>query len=135
MQDAVLVGVMDGLGDAANVLGGLVRQQRAAAYDPGQVLAFDIIHREERLALDLTDFVDGDDVCVPQAGGGLGFAMESLDGLLAGERAKEEHLHSNDPVQADLAGPVNNPHPAVGDLFQQFIVPEGAQPGLTDGNE
>jgi len=135
VQDAVLVGIMHGLGDAADVSGGLARRQRTAADEAGQILAFDIIHREERLALDVADFVDGDDVGVPQAGGGLGLAMEAFNSLPAGERAQQEHLHGDDPVQADLAGAVNNPHPAVGDLFQQFIVAEGAQPGLTDGNE
>lgn len=131
----MLVGVMHGLGNALNVTGRPPRRQGTAPDQPGQILAFDAIHREERLTLDLTDFVDGDDVGVPEARRGLGFPTEALDGLLARQRPQQQHLHGDDPVEADLPSPVNDPHPAVSDLLEQFVIAEITQPSLTEGQK
>ena len=66
---------------------GLVEQRVGAgaaevAEHVRQRLALDQLHGVEVAAVRLTDGVDGDDVGVVQLGGGLGLALEALDGLL-----------------------------------------------------
>ena len=90
---------------ARHVNGRLPGWQRALADDPGQVLSLDIIHREERLAFHLADFVDGDNVRVPEARGGLGLALEPFHHLLAGALAEQQHLDRDDRGRASPAGP------------------------------
>ena len=49
MEDALLVGVVDRLGDTLHVARGLRRGQGAVANELRQVLSLDVIHREEVL--------------------------------------------------------------------------------------
>jgi hypothetical protein len=77
MQNAALVRIFDGLSNEMDVTGGALPRQRAGGNDSSQALTFDEVHREVVLALMHTDFVNGHDVRVLQAGDGLGLGCRS----------------------------------------------------------
>ena len=87
-------------------------------------LTHDQFHTQERLALMLTNFVNGDDVRMVEAGGGFRFAHESLHLGLAGEQAGQQHLERDGTVEADLPGAIDNAHAAAGEFAEQFVVAE-----------
>ncbi len=79
--------------------------------------------------LDFADFMDGDDGRMAQAGGGAGFRVESDDVQLAGQDPSADHLDGDEAIEADLAGPVDDPHAAAVDFLEEFVVaeiPDGA---------
>ncbi len=47
---------------------------------------------------------------------------------MGGQLALQDHLEGDDPVQADLACLVDDAHAAAGDLLQQLVVAEVADP-------
>ena len=117
MQDAVLMRVVNGLGNFFEVGGGLSGRQQFFANQFGQVFAFDIIHREVMLPLMLPHLVNGHNVRMMQAGCRFGLGAEAFDELVAGEFAEQEHFHRHDPVQAHLARFVDDAHAPAGDFF------------------
>ena len=74
------------------------------------------------LALVYPDFVDGHDVRMLQARRCGGFGAEPLHKLRPGERPNQQHLQGDDAVQADLAGLIDNAHPAPTNLLQQCVI-------------
>ena len=50
-------------------------------------LPFEKRHRNERLAIDVRDLVDGTDIGMVECGGGLGLAQEAFFGYLVIEQA------------------------------------------------
>ena len=70
----------------------------------------------------LAGFMDGHDIRMAQVSSRLGFSAKPQDLLLAGELAGEDHLQRHRPVQADLAGAVNDAHAATGNFLQQFVI-------------
>jgi hypothetical protein len=68
--------------------------------------------------------VDGDDVGMVKAGGGAGFALEAAGGLRAGESSDQEDFDRHEPIEAGLAGAVDDSHAAPSDLFEEFVFAE-----------
>ncbi len=134
VQDAVLMRIVDGLGDDLDVARGTGGGQWLAGGEPGEALALDKIHGEEGPTLVRANFVDGDDVCVLQTGGRRRFRAEPLGQVLARLVAEQEHLHCDNAAKALLPRLVNDPHAAAGDFFEQFVVAEVSTPiALTPG--
>ena len=77
----------------------------------------------------LSHLIDGRDVRMIEAGGRLGLHAEAAQLVGRGTLSGKNHLERHDAVQADLPGPVNDPHAAAGDLIEQFVV---AQEGVVD---
>jgi hypothetical protein len=78
MDDAVLVSLIERFGQLANDSQNLsLAESLVTLDDRRQRFAFDVGHRNELLAVDLPDVVDGTNVFVPEAGGGLRLAFES----------------------------------------------------------
>lgn len=124
VQNAALVCVVHSLGDGLQISGGTLRRQGPVSHQRRQVLAFDVVHREERSALVLADFVDGYDVGMLKAGGGLRLGAETADGIRACEGAGQHQLHCDGAIQTDLSCPPNHAHAAAGDLLDQLVVTE-----------
>ena len=85
----------------------------------GQVPSVNELHAEEEHAVLVADLVDRHDVGVVQLAGQLGLAAKPCPLVGRRQRAGEDHLERDDPVQRDLPGLVDNPHPAPGDLLEQ----------------
>jgi len=73
-----------------------------------------------------TDFVNRHDVWMAQASRGNRFGAQTQSDVRSAKSSNGQQLHRNEPVQADLAGAIDNAHAAAADFFEQFVI---AQPG------
>jgi hypothetical protein len=133
VQRPLLMGVLDGIGQGAHVVGGAHGRERALADQGRQALPFDEIHREKALALVLADFVDGDDVWVLQSRRRFGFGAEARHVVLAGQLPRQDHLERDDAVEPHLPGLVDHTHAAAGDLVQPLVFAEHPGQSILDG--
>ena len=78
VDDAALVGGVDGQGERLDDSGGVAGRLRTAAEMAGEAAAVDVLHREVRPAAVLADIVDLDDVRMLHLGDGLASAAESF---------------------------------------------------------
>ena len=132
MQNALLVGIMNGLGEGLHPAGDAPKidfRTRRLLDQSSEVLSFDVVHREIMLSGVLPDFVDGHNVRVLQIGGRLGFGKEPLHAGGARELSGEDHFDGNCPIEAALAGFVDRAHAAACDFLVQFIVAKEPQRG------
>ena len=127
MENAMLMGIVDRLGDGLHVASGTAGGQRVPANQNRQTLPLHVIHRDEMLARAKTDFVDGDNVGMMQRRRRHRLSPEALHRLWQRVRSEQEQLEGDYPVQASLAGLINDPHAAVPNLLEQFVVAEGAE--------
>ena len=79
------------------------------------------------LAFAFTHFMDGDNVAVFERSGGGGFRPETLHILPGSQSAVQQQLDGYFAAQVFLPRPVNHPHSAAGDFFDQFVVAEVTQ--------
>ena len=131
VHDALAMGIGQSLGKLANDLDGLCQGHRGFAFGLtleaiGQRLAANEgIGDVEVLAL-LTIFIDGHDVGMAQAGGGLGFAEEALDALLGIAAAELGDLEGHGPIQEGIVRQIDL---AEGAFAQEFLEHETANGG------
>ena len=118
MKGAVFVRVLDGERYGAEIPRGSPRRQRVAARQLRQIPPFDVVHRKVILTVMIAEFMDGDDVRMLQARGRFRLETKTADKLLAGKFAEQNHLHGDDAIEAELAGPVHDTHTAAGDFFE-----------------
>src|SRR5690348_828969 len=114
MQNSALMRVVDGFGDGLDAGRGLSGSERLVANKFAETLAFDEFHGKKGLAVVLTDFVNGDDVGMLQAGGSLGFGAKSFDEWVAGKLSGEEHFDGDDAIQRALTGAIDHAHAPAG---------------------
>src|SRR6266550_9615838 len=119
MEDAMLVGVVDGAGDSGEDLRGFALVFAEARLMGHQAAAFDEQHAEEMPAAMLADLIKGDDVRMIEPGDGFGFGAEALDFVLAAELIPANHLQGHDAIELALAGLVDDAHSADAELFQE----------------
>src|SRR5256885_5306695 len=87
-----------------------------------KLAAFDEFHAEVTRAVALADFIDGNDARMIQAGGGFGFAAESLQMRFSGPMSQTNHLESYRAVQTFLPRAIYDSLAAAADFLQQFVV-------------
>ena len=85
------------------------------AHQRPHVGALDVAHRQVRDPVVLADVVDGDDVGVLDGCGGARFGQEPLAHASLLEQFGCDHLQRDDPVEVELAGAVDDAHPAATD--------------------
>ena len=78
MDDALGVGGGEGFRDLGAHGDGVVERQRPAAEHAREALAFDVLHDDVGMGVDVEDVVDGSDVGVVQPSGGARLAVEPL---------------------------------------------------------
>ena len=120
VDDAGVVGELERLANLGDNLQRLARREFARPLELAQVQAVHILHDEKRHALDLAEFVDGDDVGMIQPGQGAGLAVEAFGKIRAPGGLRRENLERHDPVQHRLAGLINRPHAAFADQGENF---------------
>ena len=81
-----------------------------------EAAARDQLHGEVALAVVLADLVDRHDAGVVEQGDGLGLVLEPAQLVVAGQDAGPDHLEGHGPVEADLAGLVDDAHAAAAQL-------------------
>src|SRR5262249_13376533 len=122
VDDLAGVGVGDRLADLGEdrdepaAVGGFGRQQG------GEGVALDQLHHQERAAVgERADVVDGGDGRVLELGGDAGLVEEPGGGRRVGPVAGLQELDGHVAVEGDLAGAVDDAHPAGADLFEKFV--------------
>ena len=93
MEDAALMGVVNGLSKNADEMCRLVGRGRMPLRPDGEIWPVHKFHREILMPVVIADFVNRDDVRMRQACRGLGFCTESLDEFRSRQRAARDHLH------------------------------------------
>ena len=122
MNNAVLMGKLRRAREFGYLSCGRSRGHHFATRLRRQRPRFGKFHGDERLALVLADFVNRDDVWVPQASGRFRLGTEALSRIRIGELSRQQKFQRDDPPQADLPRFVNRAHSAVSDLLQQFVI-------------
>src|SRR5262249_15701239 len=123
VHHALLAGVVQGPGGLAGDLPGLLGVELALAADVlVRVYAVHQLHGQVVGAAGFAALVQGDDVVVAELLDAARLADEPLDhGLLAGQLGGE-HLEGDLAVQLGVAGPVDGPHAAGGDVRQHLVL-------------
>ncbi len=127
VEDAVLMGVVDGPADEGETAGRVARFHRAVGQHAGQGPTLHQRHGEVGPAVALAGVVDGDDVGMVEEGGGADFRLEAGKVFRRGELAAQDHLQGDGALEAAVPGPVDDAHAAAAQLFQEVIVAEGSR--------
>jgi hypothetical protein len=129
VHDALAVRVAERLGGAGDDAHRLVDRQQVAGLAVGhEVAAFQQLHRDVAQVVLLAGVVDGDDVRVRQAPGGLGLAEETLLHFgelvrleLLGERHRLDRHHAAD---LRVLAEVHHAHRALAELLLDLVAAE-----------
>src|SRR5262245_17561951 len=92
VDDAVIVSMLHRLRRQANQSRGLARREWSFLHEPLQRAPGDEAHREKVLAVNLSDFIDGDDVGMVERGGSAGFSLKAFDGVARAQLTRQNHL-------------------------------------------
>jgi len=93
-----------------------------------KTFAFEEGHRDECLALELVNLVNGTDVGVVQRGGGFGFALEAFANFFVRDQVGCQELQSDGAVELRVLGFVDDTHPTFTEFLGDLVVGDG----LTD---
>ncbi len=108
MDDPDRVGRVDGPGQRQEERCGLARRRGLCRL--GQAAPGDEFHRVVGTPFRVAHVIDLHHVGVPEGRNGLGLSLESL--ARPGMGPGDGHLDRDDPVQSQVASPVDDPHPA-----------------------
>ena len=122
VDDALLVGLFQSLGDLAGDVDGLVDRQRPALQRLRQILAFDQFHDQEGAVVRGFEAEDRGDVGMVQRGQHLGFALEAGHAVAVGGEFGRQDLQGDIAVQLGVMGAVDFAHPALADYFGDPVV-------------
>ena len=112
MDDALVVGFLEGFGDLRGDLQCLVEGNRAACEPLLEVFALHQFERDEELPGRFLQPVDGGDVRVVQRGEQLGLAPESSEALGVLGHFGRQHFDCDIAPQRRVGGPVDLAHSA-----------------------
>ena len=90
-----------------------------------QRFALVVGHRDERLSLELSDFVDRGDVRVVQGARGARLTQQAFSGLLARRGAGLKELQGDMPVQLRVLGQPDGAHPTGAEMTDDAVVGDG----------
>ncbi len=122
MNDSPLVCVLHGSCNHLYKCRRLPRWQGTFANQLLKALPFNITHRKERLSLVFADIEDRHDVGVIKPSGGFRFTPKTTALFLRRELAGYCHFQGDNSVQSPLPCFVDDPHPSLGDDFQDFVI-------------
>ena len=83
------------------------------------------LHGNERFAVLVVDFVDGADVRMIQGRSGLGFALETAEGLRIFGYVVGQELQGHKPAELYVFSLVHHTHSATADLFDDAVMRDG----------
>ena len=125
MNDVFFVGRFQAARDLASDIERLGDGNRARFDSLVKALAFDKGEHHEGSPIGLGDFVNGANVGMPQSGGRLGFAPETLAGVLILEKMRREELQRHRPIEFGVLGLVDHAHAAFAELGGDLVVVDG----------
>ena len=125
MHDGPAVHVVQGIGDVQRDAQAVIHSAQAAVADGlAQVFALQVLHHDERLAVEFAVIEHADDILVLEASGQLGFLQEPGLGFGILTGAIGQDLHHHGAVDHRIAGPIHVRHTAAQE-FEQLVFSEG----------
>ena len=125
MDDAPLVGVAQGVADLPRELDGALGVELAVAGDlRPQVLALDVLHRDEVAVGVLVHVVNLHDVVVVQGRDRAGFRQKTLQLAARPGQVPADAFQRDDPAQAPVARLDDDAHAALAQRLQDLIARE-----------
>ena len=124
VQDAALMRVVNRAAHFGQQAHAFTRRSQEPRYFAREAVPLDELHAEEVAALMLTDLVNGNDIRVIEARRRLDLVVKAVQFARRRKLAGQDHLEGDRPIQADLAGLVDDAHAAAGDFRLQLVVAE-----------
>ena len=121
MDDALGVGGGEGFRDLGPHGDGVVERQRPAAEHAREALAFDVLHDDVGMGVDVEDVVDGRDVGVGQPSGGARLAMETLARVGHAQPRLGRTLERDLPSEPRVFSEVDLAHAAASEALQHGV--------------
>ena len=136
MNDAVIVGVLQGAAHLVGDAEGRVERELSLAPEPlAEGLAFDVGHHIPDQTRGLTGVVERQDMRVLQHGGDLDLAEEPVAAQRGGELRLED-LERDQPVMLEVFGEEDDGHAAVAELaLDPVAVADGCGELLEEGHD
>ena len=122
VQDALGVRQLNRVGDLHAQVEHHRQRQRLAADEPIERLAFQVLHRDVLLALELADVVHRADARVVHRRGGLGLAFEAFERHRVARQRRGQELQDQRAAQPGVFGAINDAHAAGADLLDDPIM-------------
>ena len=124
MDDASRMGFLQRFRHLCRELEGLLQGQWAPRQPVFQAFTFDVLHDDERSALDLVGLVNDADVRVIEGGGGLGFTQEAFTGDRVAQHFLREELYGDVALQRRVLCQKDFTHPSLADFADDPVVGE-----------
>ncbi len=121
MDDAVLVGVVDGPRECFEQAHRRLQRLGISVQALNQAAVLDVLQREVRASIRRADVENLHDIGVVQAGDRLGFLPKTLVIFWARVRAGENHLQGDQPVERLVPGLVDDAHPPSSQLAEDLV--------------
>ena len=121
MDDPLLVGGFECLGDLLGDGQGLVDRDSPARNVLREILALDQFHHKGTHTAGLFEAVDVRDVRMVERGEGLGFACESGESVAVVRERVRQDFHRDIAIELGVGRPVHLPHPAFAYLRGDFV--------------
>jgi len=125
VDDALLVGRGEGLGNDRGVLDDPLDGQSTLGNEAVQCLPLHELHCQEVDAVGLFDREDGDDVRVVERGEGLGLALEAREPIGVARHVGGQHLERHLAPELRVDGAIHLAHAACPDGSGNPVVGEG----------
>jgi len=119
VDDAAVVGVLEGQGELADEAGGEVRRLGLAIHGAIERAAGDVFEDAVGLAGVVADFIDLHDMGIGEAGSGFDFGAEAGE-LLGVGASGADHFDRDEALEGGLAGQIDDSHTAAAEDFKEF---------------
>ena len=121
MDDALLMGLLQGLRDFCCNLQNLIEGQGAFRQALGQSLAFEILHHQEVGAVLRADVVKRADIGMLKRGNGFGLALHALFQFRVRGKMRRQNLDGDGAVEACVLGAIDFAHAASAERRKDFV--------------
>ena len=121
VNDAGLVRLRERIRQLAGDLKGLLQRRSSASQQLPECRAFDELHHDEELAVELPDVVDGDDAGVIQGGRRSCFVLEAPDGARVRERLDAENFDGDLAAELRVSCPIDLAHAARSEQSENLV--------------
>src|SRR5262249_9678210 len=132
MDHAILMGMMDRVGQSRTKLGRLLRRKLILSQPFGEVRSANEVADDIDPVILLADFVDADDVGMLELRRRTGFAQQQLD-VGAFENLPARELHGDEAVELWIFGHPDVAKVAASQQFDQFESPDRSRGRFTKG--
>src|SRR5690242_5343587 len=117
MDDALVVGILNRLGNLADDFSRFLSRQRSLHNTCRETLPLDKPHREIMLSCMLPNLIDWHDPGMFKLSGSFGFGIKPLHVGVRRKLPTEYHLYRHDAVKLQLPGFIDDAHAAARDFF------------------